>query len=50
VLRSHDGGATFSVIPTEGNKVYSGVTVAPDGRVLLVGFGGISIVAGNEHE
>jgi hypothetical protein len=50
VLESSDAGASFRVVPTEGNKVYSGVSLADDGRVLLVGFGGVSAVARNGYE
>ncbi len=50
VLRSNDGGASFSVVPTEGNTVYSGVSPTPEGRVLLVGFGGIYVAQGMNDE
>ena len=42
LLHSNDNGASFSAVPTEGNRVYSGVLPMPDGRIPLVGFGGIS--------
>ncbi len=44
VLQSNDGGANFSSVPTVGNRVYSGVAHTTDGDVLLVGFGGISLL------
>ncbi len=50
VLRSNDGGASFAIVPTEGNTVYSGVTTTPEGRVLLVGFGGIYMAQGMNDE
>jgi len=51
VLISHDHGATFEKISTSGNSVYSGVTATNDGKLLLVGFGGVSIVdEGDQHE
>ena len=50
VLRSNDGGVSFSVVPTEGSIVYSGITAVPDGRVLLVGFGGIYVAQGMNNE
>ena len=42
VLHSGDDGESFSVVPTEGGTVYSGVTTTAGGRLLLVGFGGVS--------
>ncbi len=50
VLKSNDNGASFAVIPTEGNTVYSGVSATPEGRVLLVGFGGIFMAQGMSDE
>jgi photosystem II stability/assembly factor-like uncharacterized protein len=44
VLYSNDNGASFNVVPTEGNRVYSDVLVTADGHLLLVGFGGVSIL------
>ena len=44
VLLSSDNGASFRTLPTESNSVYSDVLVTPDNRLLLVGFGGISIL------
>jgi len=51
VLTSSDHGATFKKVSTSGNSVYSGVTEANDGKLLLVGFGGVSIIdEGDPHE
>ena len=44
VLYSRDHGQTFRALPTEGNRVYSDVTATVDGRILLVGFGGVSFL------
>ena len=51
VLTSSDHGATFEKVSTSGNSVYSGVTKTTDGKLLLVGFGGVSIIdEGDQHE
>jgi photosystem II stability/assembly factor-like uncharacterized protein len=51
VLTSNDHGATFAKVSTSGNSVYSGVTETNDGKLLLVGFGGVSIIdEGDQHE
>jgi photosystem II stability/assembly factor-like uncharacterized protein len=44
ILQSNDGGVSFQIVPTVGNRVYSGVTHAADGNIMLVGFGGLSFV------
>lgn len=44
VLLSRDAGKTFRVVPTEGSRVYSDLIMNPDGSVMLVGFGGPSIL------
>jgi photosystem II stability/assembly factor-like uncharacterized protein len=44
VLLSDDNGSNFRIIPTTGNRVYSGVAATADGRLLLVGFGGVSSI------
>ena len=48
VLFSNDNGSSFRVIPTTGNRVYSGVAEAADGRLLLVGFGGYLLLTCND--
>jgi hypothetical protein len=50
VLASNDHGATFHALPTSGNRVYSGVTETPDEKIMLVGFGGVSIVGGDDSD
>ena len=55
VLSSDNHGTSFKAIPTTGNRVYSSVTETADGKLLLVGFGGLSLidnsaVPGNRHE
>jgi photosystem II stability/assembly factor-like uncharacterized protein len=49
VLVSYDHGAGFDTIPTTGNRVYSSVAQTIDDKLLLVGFGGVSIMDG-AHE
>ena len=44
VLSSDNNGNSFSTIPTTGNRVYSTVTVTGDGKLMLAGFGGLSII------
>lgn len=48
VLHSDDDGASFRVVPTTGNRVYSGVLIGTDSRLLLVGFGGVSVIAAGD--
>jgi photosystem II stability/assembly factor-like uncharacterized protein len=50
LLASNDDGASFQTLPTSGNRVYSGVTETPDGQIMLVGFGGVSIVGGVDSD
>ena len=50
VLHSSDNGASFSVVPTEGNRVYSDVLLTPDDRLLLVGFGGFSVLTAERSD
>jgi len=51
VLTSNDHGTTFKKVSTSGNSVYSGVTKTSDDKLLLLGFGGVSIIdEGDEHE
>ena len=45
VLLSRDSGESFRIVPTQGNRVYSDALLLDDGRILLVGFGGISVLA-----